>query len=1192
MENKFQLKKGKNLSSTAADSLFSDDTVEVLLGLCEGEIEGLKDGGKSFYLDNTPLINDNGTNNFENFNLEILPGSGVDEEVKFSLVGSTRSNTVGVELTKDKALVRSTQGGNIDFIELRFVVQSLYYTKTGTKGSQISAATAVFKIEYKKSTDEEWKNVFPEDENLQITGKTTTTFVRELRWPVEQVEGTYDVRVTKLSEDTETGGGSGVTSCISWESMQEINATIRSFPHTALAHLTCQATDQFSSIPEFSGVYKLLKIKIPSNYDPIAKTYDGIWDGTFKIAWSDNPAWCLYDLIMNDRYGCRAYSDVELDKWDTYEAGQWCDELVSDGHGGKQPRYTFNTLISDIRNGKNQINYVAASFNAVLYEEATGYLRLKIDKDQDAIMLFTPENIVEGSLTYSFTEPENRFNEITTAFTNPDLNWDTDVRQISNNDDIIRNGRVTEDFVAVGCIYEGEALRRAYYRMITCLTEKLIVSFNTNRLAQALSVWDIILLSDPTLGYALSGRIKDVEEDRHYVNLRDALYLEAGIDYKVEFTSPEGIYETEINPLTGSGNIYQLNLKEPLPDNIPEKSVFTVYGTAKTGTPKPFRVTNIKESGSDEYTVTAIEINRNKWKAADNLEFVGGDEYSGLPNVDDIPYALSVDFSEFYDSDKVEFSLLVSAELDTNAYPYYSGELVVYSREVGQDTWIRRNVINNNVIVGHPSGCYEFVVLPKNLLGNTPPFDNAPRYFYEVSNISDPPADVKNFKAEQTLEGTMLSWDPNTDIDLVGYEIREGPSWDEAEVISTKYNGNTLFVYIQDTEKHTYLIKAIDALDNYSINAAAVTVVAKEPENVPNFWITTNNDYMRFDWEEVPGIDIVYVIKRGDSWESGIELLRTKGNNATVLMPANPNTYFSIKALTPAGLYSLKPRYARPDLALDPNRNVIIEIDNSKDGFPGVTYGFKPHETLPEVMVMEDSAVFAEHYFPVNLLKEVRARNWLETQAFVFGKRLTWNDLHYKYTDPEAHVTWINSDELGDSGSIKTIIATKSTKPYEGLLGFPLSEDFWDMNRKVNASIVNGATFSTGRLTNGLYIQSNTQVIYNDVTIPEVFSFSIRVRVTDDTPNNFYILRLTNSKTTESMFLYNLEGTLVLTVSDGQSLRVPIKWVKGLDFLTIVVVQSETTRTVFFKSDYSDYQQIASLEAKPIGEFTSINIGV
>ena len=202
------------------------------------------------------------------------------------------------------------------------------------------------------------------------------------------------------------------------------------------------------------------------------------------------------------------------------------------------------------------------------------------------------------------------------------------------------------------------------------------------------------------------------------------------------------------------------------------------------------------------------------------------------------------------------------------------------------------------------------------------------------------------------------------------------------------------------------------------------------------------------------------------------------------------------------------------------------------------------------------------------------------------------NDLHYKYTDLEAHVTWINSDELGDSGSIKTIIATKSTKSYEGLLGFPLSEDFWDINHQVNASVANAATFSTGRLTNGLYIQSNTQVIYNDVTIPEVFSFSIRVRVTDDTPNNFYILRLTNSKTAEFMFLYNLEGTLVLTVSDGQSLIVPIKWVKGLDFLTIVVVQSETTRTVFFKSDYSDYQQIASLEAKPIGEFTSINIGV
>lgn len=1189
-----KFRKGGGGNSVQSDNLFSDDTVEVLLGIGEGEIEGLVNGEKSFYLDDTPLVNSNGTNNFENFQLKVFPGSGIDENVKFALTGSSRSISVGVPLAKDSPVTRVTQTANIDYIELRLVVSSLYKTHTGKKGSNTSGASITLKVEYKYSSDPDWINVFPN--NLVISGKTTTQFFKEVRWPVQsREEGRYDIRVTKLSADSYQNSSDTYSAAITFESIQEINSTVSSFPNTALAHIVAQATDQFSSLPEFSGLYKLMRIKVPSNYDPIAKTYEEPWDGTFKIAWTDNPAWCLYDMIMNDRYGVRAYSDVELDRWDTYEAGQWCDEMVNDGRGGKQPRYTLNMLIHDVRNGKTQINYVAATFNAVIYEEATGYLRMKIDKDQDAVMLFAPENVNEGMFTYSFTNPENRYNEITVAFTNPELNWDTDTRIISNKDDIIRNGRVTEDFVAVGCIYEGEALRRAYYRMITNLTEKIIVSFKTNRLAQVLSIWDIILISDPTLGYGISGRIKSVEEDRHFVNLRDPIYLEAGVAYKLQFTMPydNNIYETEINPLTGAGSIYQLNLKEPLPDYIPEMSVFTVHGTAKTGTPKPFRITNIKETSADEYEITAIEVNRNKWQAADNFEFVGNDQYSGLPNSGNIPHVLGVDFLETYDPKKVEFSLMVSAELDTNNYPYYSGEVVVYSREVGTESWIRREVINNNVIVGHPSGYYEFVVLPKNLFGNTPSFDTAPRFFYEVTNVSAPPADVRGFKAEQTLEGALLSWEPNTDLDLIGYEIRQGEIWESAEVVSTKITGNTLFIYIQDTKKHTYLIKAIDGQENYSVNAASVIVQANVPDDVPNFWITTNNDYMRFDWEEVPGIDMIYVIKKGDTWESGIEMLRTKGNNATILMPANPNTYFTIKAVSPAGLYSNKPRFARPDLALDPNRNVIIEIDNGKEGFPGITYNFEPDPNLPEIMAMKPSAVYAEHYFPVNLIKETRARNWLETQAFVFGQRLTWNDLHYRYIDPEAHVTWINSDELGNSGSIKTVIATKSLTPYSGIIGFPLADHLNDMTGRIQPTDSFAVSFSGGRLTNGLYIQSNTRVVYNEgVNIPETFSFSMRVRVTDETPSNFYLLRLTNPQTSEFMFLYNLENTLVLTVSDGQSLRVPIKWVKGLDFLTIAVVQSDNTRTVFFNSDYSGYQQTATLEAKPVGTFTNITLGV
>lgn len=1166
------------------DNLRSADTVEVLLGLGEGEFEGLENGFKSFYIGDTQLQNNNGSDNFSDYQLEILPGSGVGEEVQFNLGGAARSTSVNVTLAQDTPVVRQLSTGDVDFLEVRLVTQALYYQAD----DGVYESSIVLNIEYKGISDTEWKKVYPD--NLTINGKTTSTYAKDVRWAVPRIDEPYEIRITKVSQDSDTK----ITSVISWESIQEIDAKIKSFPNTALAHLTIKSSDQFTSVPEFSGIYKCLKIKIPSNYDPINHTYDGAWDGTFKIAWSDNPAWCLYDFIMNNRYGVRAYSDVTLDKWDTYEAAQWCDEMVSDGRGGKQPRYTFNAVISDACNGKEQAAYMAGLFNAVLVEEATGYLRLKLDKDDKAIFLFSPENVVEGNFSYTFTDPATRYNDVTVAFTNPELNWETDRRRIYNTDDIAKNGRVTYEFAAVGCIREGEALRRAYYQLLTSLSERVTVSFQTNRIAQMLSNYDVVLIADPNMGYSITGRIKYIDpENRKKVHLRDSIYLEAGINYKVVFTVPEGIFETEIESISGNGNLYDLIFKEELPDIIPEKSVFSIYGTERTGTPKPFRILSIVEEGgeSDAYTITAIEVNRVKWEAIDNLKMAFDQEYSGLPSAIDIPYALDVAFSEFYDAKKVQMQLMISTILDYNAYPYYSDEIVVYSREVGTEAWTKRDVVKKNLIIDHPAGKYEFVVLPKSILGNTPPFDGAPRYVYEVTNLKDPPSDVRNLRATKYLNGVQLEWDPNTDIDLAGYEIREGDSWDTAKVISENYQGNSIYIGIDDSVSHTYLVKAIDGLGNRSVNAASTVVKVTPPDNVREFYATTNIDRIRFDWTEVEGIDIVYVIKKGDTWESGIEIMRTKGNNATVLQPAQPGTYFSIKALSPAGLYSEKARFAKPDVELAQNRNIILEVDNGKDGFPGITYNFEPSLDLDEVMVMNDTAIFAEHYFPVTLDKVVRARNWFETQAFVFGSRLTWEDLHYRYSEPKAHITWINSSELSEkTGEIKTVIAVKDGDNYDGLIGFPLESNTDDVTGKIHADMATGVRFMPGRLTNGLYLDNDTEVQWRSLDIPEIFSMSFRLRVTEDTKSNFEILRMVNSLTNSYLYLYVNENQLFITSSDRVTMSIPVKWVSKLDFITIAISQDETTRKLFFSSDYANYTEERSAEIPPLGKFNSLYI--
>lgn len=1182
-------KGGGDSPTRTPDNLRSDDVVEIVFGLCEGQIEGLENGEKSFYIDDTALQNENGSDNFSSYQLEILPGSGVNEKIKYKLGGTARSTQVNVNLTQNVPVVRQLQyGSTADYLELRFVIAALYMQND----DGVFYSSLDIKIEYKEISSETWISVYPD--NLHITGKTTSTYVKEIRFPVAKLteEQAYEIRVTKLTADSDVY----TTNSVSWESIQEIDSLQVEHKNLAMAHLTVRSSDQFTSVPPFYGIYKLAKIRIPSNYDPIAKTYEGVWDGTFKIAWSDNPAWCLYDLVMNDRYGMNTYNYVTLDKWDTYEAGRWCDEMVSDGRGGLQPRYTCNMYLSDVRNGKEQILYMAGLFNAVLVEESTGYLRLKVDKDEQAIMLFTPQNVTSEGFTYTFTDPETRYNDITVSFVNPELGWITDKRRIYNNDEITKNGRVTYEYAAVGCIYEGEALRRTYYKLITSITEKLTVSFKTNRIAQMLSNFDTILISDPTLGYALSGRILSIDEtDRKIINLRDPLYLEAGIDYKVQFTVPEGIYETTVEPLSGNGSLYKIILKDPLPDNIPEKSVFTLSGSAATGTPKPFRVIGVSEANGepDSFVVTAIEINRNKWDAADNFKFEYDDEYSGLPSALNIPYAESVSFSEHYDAENVQIQLMISMELDYNAYPWYSGEMVVYSREVGSRDWIQRPVVKTNIIIDHPKGKHEFVVLPKSILGNTPAFDGAPVYIYDVTNIKDPPADVRGLTAEENVSGVTLSWIPNEDIDLVGYEIREGTDWNDSRLIATKYTANQIFIAINDSSLHHYMVRAIDGLGNYSVNAATVSSEVTPPGNVEKFYVTVNNDNARFDWTQVEGVDMEYVIKKGDSWETGIEVLRAKGNNASVILPAYPGTYFTIKALSRAGLYSEKARYAKPDVDLSQNRNIIITVDNGAEGFPGITYGFEPDPTIPNIMAMTDNAVYAEHYFPVHLTKNIRARNWFETQAFTFGEKLNWLDLHFRYNQPEAHITWLNSTDIVGKGDISTIIAPKSLEEYTSLYGFSFDNTLDEMNQKVTPTRSEGVTYDTGRLTYGLAIQNDTKIIWDEgVEIPPTFSLSVRIRVTEKTPNAFRILRLWNRKKHDYMFLYVAERKLFLTASDGGSMSLPIRWIENLDFITVAISQSDTERSLYYYSSYAGILVSDTIEIKePLGEFTSVQIG-
>ena len=557
------------------DNLRSEDVVEMVMGISEGPIEGLSNGDKSFYVGDTVLERLDGERNFEEFTTKILPGSAEPDQLVFKLGGEASNTQVGVSLAHGVPVTRQTQTGNIDAIDIRLVVSSLYKSVSEGKNPGVFDHTFEFKIRYKPLSSSEWGDWFdarafrqgsgnpyvesydtswspssyqdgggiwrdPEDlgrawssggflgaiswmhandtidedsggtggsggagggwnppGSLRISGKTTSTYVKEYRIPVQRIPEPYQIQVERITADSSTGGGDPqYIAEVSWESFQVIDKLPKRYPYTAMIQINGRSTDQFSSIPQMSGIYKGLIVRVPVNYDPITHTYDGVWNGSWKTAWTDSPVWLLYEAIHNDRWGWSAYSPISWSKYEAYELAQICDEALSNG----KPRYTFNANMTDPMDGREFCRYMAGSFNAVIVDDNNGNVRVLMDKDDVAVDLIGPESIV-GDFEYTFTDVNTRFNDITVVFRNKETDYNEDRRRVKSDEQIAQFGRIPFDFIAVGTTNENEAVRKASRRLVSATTETEMVNFKTNRRANMWSPYEILLISNPYKGY-------------------------------------------------------------------------------------------------------------------------------------------------------------------------------------------------------------------------------------------------------------------------------------------------------------------------------------------------------------------------------------------------------------------------------------------------------------------------------------------------------------------------------------------------------------------------------------------------------------------------------------------------------------------------------------------------------------------
>lgn len=809
------------------DNLRSEDRFEVILALGEGQIEGLGNGvdlnnyatwGKAILIGETPLLNPDLSPNFDDFRVDLYIGRPIPLRPLVSWLGGTASSlTVNVSLFYNVPVVRQLTVKNIDFVQCRFNVTSLY--RQDDNG--IYPHELQLRIRYKKSNESIWKPIVSPDVDsngiLYIKGKTTSTYIKEIRFDVTPDDTNYyQVEVTKFSPQTTSTESTDVA----WESIQQVFAEKKTYYNTAIVQLMGRASNQFSNIPQFSTIVKGLIVKVPTNYDPVNRTYTGVWDGSFQLKYTTNPAWILYDFLTNTRYGMSYARPVNVDKFEVYEIAQWCDVNVSDGNSGLEPRFTFNGIIQEPRSAIDQARYLAGSFNATLFDDNNGTIILRADRNVAAKHIFTPENVEETGFQYSFTDLNARYNQINVSFINPELRWTEDRLTIPDvNAGLSQHqadyGIIPYDFVAQGCTKASEATRRAYYRLNTALTETMLVQFKTNRLGREVQPMDTILIGDPDLGYALTGRIKSLNPARTVITLRDALYLEFGITYTLSMKIPNTgiITRTITTPSTGSTT--SLTLSSALPSNTPEYATFTLEQSAGVGVgaPKPFRVTKVSEVDGDPdlIEILAVEINRNKYEDSEALVESNPTQYSGLGDPADIPGPTNVTFTDVYSAEDNQIWTVLNVTLPRDRFRYYSGLYDVYSRPIVSGdpvgSFIQRTVFYGDTLVNHPPGLHEFKIVPKNIFNQAPPLAKMPSWNYTVgdkSTIGVKPDAVINLQLLPLPRGFKLTWDINPGQEKIvdHFLIKEGPNEIDATVFQDKIRD--LFFVVDPMTKRGY----------------------------------------------------------------------------------------------------------------------------------------------------------------------------------------------------------------------------------------------------------------------------------------------------------------------------------------------------------------------------------------------------
>ncbi|HHL6337226.1 TPA: phage tail protein [Escherichia coli] len=601
----------------AKDNLKSTQLLSVIDAISEGPVEGPVDGLKSVLLNSTPVLDSEGNTNISG--VTVVFRAGEQEQTPPEGFESSGSETVlGTEVKYDTPITRTITSANIDRLRFTFGVQAL--VETTSKGDRNPSEVRLL-VQIQRNGG--WVT----EKDITIKGKTTSQYLASV--VVDNLPPRpFNIRMRRMTPDSTTDQLQNKTL---WSSYTEIIDVKQCYPNTALVGVQVDS-EQFGS-QQVSRNYHLRGriLQVPSNYNPQTRQYSGIWDGTFKPAYSNNMAWCLWDMLTHPRYGMgKRLGAADVDKWALYVIGQYCDQSVPDGFGGTEPRITCNAYLTTQRKAWDVLSDFCSAMRCMpVWNGQT--LTFVQDRPSDKVWTYNRSNVVmpdDGApFRYSFSALKDRHNAVEVNWIDPDNGWETATELVEDTQAIARYGRNVTKMDAFGCTSRGQAHRAGLWLIKTELLETQTVDFSVGAEGLRHVPGDVIeICDDDYAGISTGGRVLAVNSQTRTLTLDREIML-----------SSSGT--TLISLVDGSGNPVSVEVQSVtdgvkvkvsrIPDGVAEYSVWGLK--LPTLRQRLFRCVSIRENDDGAYAITAVQHVPEKEAIVDNGAHFDGDQ-SGTVN--------------------------------------------------------------------------------------------------------------------------------------------------------------------------------------------------------------------------------------------------------------------------------------------------------------------------------------------------------------------------------------------------------------------------------------------------------------------------------------------------------------------------------------------------------------------------------